>query len=129
MGIPEGILPVEDFNFSADINDLIPGGSDPAAILKVECFSDLDGAAGTLITNPAQEYLITTSGSTWTNYRRNFAIPATTKSIKLVFGVSTGWAGANLKPSSFAFDNLKISVYGGTALFPVPIMGAGQESG
>ena len=76
-----------------------------------------------------EEIQITTSGSTWANYTASFVIPATTKSVKFVFGVSTGWGGPNAKPSSFAFDNLRIGYwYGGTpALYPVPIIGAGQN--
>ena len=130
IGIPEWTLPFP-INFSADINDLIPGGGGPGAILKVECYSDL---SGTICTNPGpsscgDERQITVSGSTRANYLENYTIPVTTKSIKFVFGVSTGWGGPNLKASSFAFDNLRIGWWwlgaGTPALYPVPIIGAG----
>jgi len=127
FGIPETALPVS-LDFSADINDLIPGGGGPGAILKLECYD----ACG-VCTNPGpsscgDERQITVSGSTWAKYTANFGIPLDTKSINLVFGVSTGWGGVNEKPSSFAFDNLRIGLpFFTPALYPIPIMGAGQN--
>jgi hypothetical protein len=127
LGFPEGELPFLLY-FSADINDLIPGGGGPGAILKVECYSDLAGLPANLIINPAEEKQIAVSGSTWANYRESFTIPVGTKSIKFVFGVSTGWGGPNAKISRFAFDNLRIGYFawsmGTPALYPVPIIGA-----
>ena len=128
VGIPETALPVSDFALSADINDLIPGGGGPGAILKLESYSDLGGT--TLIT--AVEQQITVSGSTWANYRAPspFEIPLTTKSLKFVFGVSTGWGGPNTKISRFGFDNLRVGFYypdTTPALFPVPIIGGAQN--
>jgi hypothetical protein len=128
VGIPDACLPISDFTISADINDLIPGGGGPGAILKLECYNNLDGGTPNLITTPAEEYQIAVSGSTWANYRQIFtSIPLATKSIKVVFGISTGWGSPNLNISKFAFDNLRIGFwyYGTTpSLFPVPIMGA-----
>jgi hypothetical protein len=124
LGMPEGTLP-NTLYFSADINDLIPGGGGPGAILKLECYSDL---TGTVKSGTDQEVQITTSGSTWANYTATNMVYAGTKSIKFVFGVSTGWGGPNAKPSSFAFDNLRIGLWYYTpALYPVPIIGAGQN--
>lgn len=118
LGIPVGT----EIVFSADINDLTPGGSGPGAILKVEYYLD-DGAQ---ISNDEKQ--IAVAGSNWASYAETFTIPETTVDIKFVFGVSTGWGGPNADPSSFAFDNLKIGVSGGTpALLPVPIVGAGID--
>jgi hypothetical protein len=123
LGIPEGMLPLTTLDFSADINDLIPGGGGPGAIIKLECYSDL---TGTTKSGPDDERQVATSGSTWANYLETFTIPAATKSIKYVFGVSTGWGGPNLKVSRFAFDNLRVGLLWGTpALFPIPNIGAG----
>lgn len=118
LGIPTGT----DIVFSADVNDLTPGGSGPGAILKVEYYL----ADGSQISG--EEKQITVAGDSWADYSETFSIPATTVDIKFVFGVSTGWGGPNAKPSSFAFDNLKIGVSGGTpALLPVPVVGAGID--
>lgn len=113
LGIPAG----EYISFSADINDLIPGGGGPGAILKLEFYN----ASGTQISNIERQ--ITVSGTGWGNYLETFLSPATTVSVKFVFGVSTGWGGPNLKPSSFGFDNLKVgSPWGPVALMPIPVV-------
>jgi hypothetical protein len=65
----------------------------------------------------------------WANYSMSYTFPATTETVKCVFGVSTGWGGANALPTESGFDNLAIGVVGGTpALFPVPSVGAGYSS-
>ena len=127
IGIPEQLIPFY-LDFSADINDRIPGGGGPGSLLKVECYSDLAGV--TLINS--EEQIITTSGSTWATYKGYFVIVDTTKSLQFVFGVTTGWGGPNAKVSSFAFDNIRVGYtesefHPSPALFPVPIIGAAHN--
>jgi hypothetical protein len=129
FGIPEGILPFT-FKFSADINDLIPGGGGPGAILKLECYDACGVCTNPNPTSCGDERQIAVSGSTWANYVETFTIPTTTKSVAFVFGVSTGWgAPYPTKPSSFAFDNLRIGFTPDEtpALYPVPIIGAAWD--
>jgi len=132
LGVPEAALPV-GLDFSADINDLIPGGGGPGAILKLECYDACGLCANPGPSSCGDERQIDVNGNTWVKYTQQFGMPVNTKSIVLVFGVSTGWGVPYpTKPSSFAFDNLKVSAHYysttySTALFPVPIIGAGQD--
>jgi len=121
LGIPEASLPV-DIQFCSDINDLVPGGGGGGAILKLECYSDL---TGTTLAYPAVETQILGIGTSWAKYEALYTISAPAKSLKFVFGVSTGWTVPNAKPSSYAFDNLKINfLYYTPALYPIPNIGA-----
>ena len=138
LGIPEvteGTGSRDDFMISVDINDLIPGGGLPIAVISNKCLDNSqNGTAGPNTLSDLAYYPIATNLNVgWTTYRFNFPMPIGTKSIQPHFGVhyfATDPQYAMPVPASkFAFDNFRIGFLGSPApaLCPIPIMGGAQN--
>jgi hypothetical protein len=130
LGIPETALPIDMF-IAVDINDLIPGGGLPIAVISNKCLDNSEnGTAGPNTLSNLQYSIVDTNAHVgWTTYRYDFPMPEGTKSIQPHFGIDYP-AGPNTgPPSKFAFDNFRIGFLDGItpALCPIPIIGGAQN--